>query len=168
MAGGDIDARCRAKLPDGKAQLGRGAAVPEQPDGDAPAAHHMGGFFGKKPAVDAAVIADADALFGLSGFQNHLSKSLGGLPDDVFIHAVETHAHQTPQTCGAKGQRPVKPVTGLFVRQPSQLLPLTFGQLRGVQPALIRLTMGHKKLLSAMHRFQTNIIARSCHGFHLF
>ena len=124
-------------MPHGKAQLGGGAAVPEEIHRDAPAAHHVGRLLGVKPGVDPAVIADADALFRQSRLVDHGGKGVGGLSDDVFVHTVETHAHHAAQAGGTKGKGAVESVVDLSVIQGSQFGPLVPGEDGGVQPLLI-------------------------------
>ena len=97
----------------------------------------MGGLLGVKPGVDAAVVADADALFRQTGLLDDGGKGVGSLPHDVFVHTVASHAHHAPQAGRAEGQRPVKPVGDLLVVQRRQFGPLFRGEGGSVQPALI-------------------------------
>ena len=146
MAGGDVDTGRRAEVPDGKAQLRGGAALAEQPHRNAAAPHNMSGLMGVKFRVDAAVIADADALFGQPGLQNHLCKGGGGLPDDVLVHAVEAHAHDAPQTGGTKFQGAVKTVIDLLgIGEGGQLGPLVSGEHGGILPTEEIRVVCHKK-----------------------
>ena len=141
VAGGDVDARDAAVLPDGKGQLGGGAQGFKQPHRDARRRHNAGGLLGEHVGVVPAVEADGHALFHRLRplVQNDLGERLGGVADDVDVHAVQSHAHGAPQPGGAELQLGEEAGFDLL------LVPGDGGQLRlfrlrqggGVEPQLI-------------------------------
>ncbi len=111
VAGGDVDARLAAVLPDGKAQLRGGAEGLEDPHMDAVGGADPGGGPGKLQGVVPAVHADGHApLFALLALgADDVGKALGGPADDVDVHIVEPCVHGAPEAGGAEFQGSVEP-----------------------------------------------------------
>ena len=104
---------------------------------------------GELLGVVAAVKADGHAALGglLPALQHHLGKGLGGMADDVDVHAVQPHAHGAPQAGGAKFQGGEEAALDLlFVAADGLQLRLLGGvQSGGSEPLFIGITIGHNK-----------------------
>ncbi len=172
MAGGDVDARDAAVLPDGEGQLGGGAEGLEQPHGDAIARHDPGGLPGEGVGVVAAVEADGhaplDSLRALG--QNHLGEGLGGVADDVDVHPVGAHPHGAPEAGGTELQLGEEAGLDLLV---VVFDGLQFGLLLGGQggtgqPGLVSITIGHNYITSCGKIFTPIIIPQGGQDYQTF
>ena len=147
MAGRYVDAGLCAVVYDGEGELRRGTQRVEHAHVNAIGSHDGGGLMGKELGVDAAVIAADNAL--AAGFRplglDDLGKGLGGVADDMHIHAAQTHGHFAAQARGAKLQRGEKAAFDLLgiVFNGLQLLPLRGAECGAVQPTLIFFLITH-------------------------
>ena len=141
MAGGYVDARRGAVVQHGEGELRRGAQRVEDAHADAVGGHDACGLTSKALAVQAAVVADHDALLAglLALGLDDRGKGLGGPADDVDVHAVETGGHYAAQSGGAELQRREKAALYLFIvlGDGGKLLPLLLAERGTVQPVLI-------------------------------
>ena len=81
--------------------------------------------------------------------QNHLGKGLGGVADDMDVHPVQSHPHGAPQAGGAKGELIEETGFDLLgvVLDGLQLRLLRGGEGRAVEPLLVSILIGHRKIL---------------------
>ena len=147
VAGGDVDARDAAVLPDGEGQLGGGAEGLEEPDGDAVARHDTGGLPGELGGVVAAVEAHGHPLGGGLGplGQDDLGEGLGGMADHMHVHVVQAHRHGAAEAGGAElqgGEEPALDLLGI-VGDGLELRLLLGAEGGALQPLLIGLHVGH-------------------------
>ena len=148
VARGDVDARLRAVVQHGVGQLRRGTQSVEHADVDAVGGHDGGGLMREDLAVDAAVIADDDALLaGLGSLGlDDLGERLRGVADDMDVHAAQADGHLTAQTGSAELQRREKAAFDLLgvVLNGLELLPFRGAEGGAVQPALILFLITHR------------------------
>ena len=103
VAGRDHDARVAVVVAGGKAQRGNRHKGLVDADLDTVGGQHLGSSLGEQVALDAAVIADGNGLAAALGL-DPVGKALGGLADNVNIHAVGACADDAAQTGGAEFQ----------------------------------------------------------------
>ena len=144
VAGGYVDAGLSLVITDGKGELRRGAQRLKEADMDAVGGHDTGSLTGIILAVEPAVAADHNtALHGLlAALGHHFGKGLGGMADDMDVHAVGAKAHHAAQARGAKGKRGKKAVFDFLVvvADSIELGPFRLAESGAVQPALISFT----------------------------
>ena len=144
MAGRDHDARVAVVVAGGKAQRGNRHQSLVDADLDVVCGQHLGSGLGEQVALDAAVIADGNGLAAALGL-DPVGKALGGLADNVNIHAVGACADDAAQTGGAEFQGHGKAVLdgGIVALDAFQLrFQVGVVQLCG-EPALIHILI-HK------------------------
>ena len=154
VAGGDVDARRRAVVHDGKGELRRRAQGVEYADADAIGGHDARGLARKALAVQAAVVADDDAL--LAGFfalgLDDRGERLGGPADDMDVHPVKARCHDAAQARRAELQRSKKAAFYLFLilGDGGELFPLLLAKGGAVQPVLVFFLIAPLHLLTLL------------------
>src|SRR5699024_7108667 len=154
---GDHDARVAVVVPGGKAQGRHRHQGVVNADLDAVGSQHAGGRLGKDVALDAAVVADGDGLGAALGL-DPVGQALGGLTDDVDIHAVGAGAQHAAQAGGAELHCNSKAVLDLCI-VPLDLcqLGLEIGVLQvGRHPALVFIQIHCEHLTFALICFIAN------------
>ena len=157
VARSDVDAGSSAVVFHGEGELGSRAQRIEDAGVDAVGGHNARSLAGKDLAVDAAVIADHDALAAglLPLGLDDLGERLRRVTDDMDVHPAQTQRHLTAQTGGAEFQRREKSAFDLLlvVLNRLELLPLGGAQRGAVQPVLVLVLIAHlHSLLPSLNR----------------
>ena len=141
VAGGDVDPRLAAVLPDSEAQFGSGTQRLKNPHMNAVGGADFRRGSGKFHGVIPAVHADRHApFFSFLPFgADHVGKALGGPADHVDVHVMQTGIHRAPQPGRSKLQGAVKAGFDFLgiVFDGRKLTPLRFAQGGAGQPFLI-------------------------------